>query len=312
MPPPHSFVMYVDSNMEQMEYGASLYLPATRDDLEDIGRGDKIPEARSVIFCTEDAIRDDEVPAALAKLAAALPALAAARTPAAPLRLVRPRSPEVLHQVLRLRGAECLRGFVLPKFTLDTMEEWFRVLRDQPHFVCMPTLETVDAFDGDAMRRLRDALLASPQRQQVAVIRIGGLDLLNVLGIRRHCSRTIYDTALRHCLQQLVSIFIPAGFVLSAPAFECMEHHDTLRDEVELDMLNGLFLKSAIHPDQLAVVHEVYKASPVDVQVANALLAPDSPAAFRMDDRMCEKTTHANWARRTLLRAKLYGISAPR
>lgn len=298
--------------MEQMEYGASLYLPATREDLEDIGRGDKIPGARSVIFCTEDAIHEDEVPTALDRLANALPALAAAKAPDAPLRLVRPRTPQVLQELLCMEGVHCLRGFVLPKFSLENMDAWLSVLHDHPHFVCMPTLETVDAFDATTMRRLRDALLASPQRRQVAVLRIGGLDLLNLLGVRRHCSRTIYDTALRHCLQQLVSLFIPAGFVLSAPAFECMEHHETLRAEVELDMLNGLFLKSAIHPDQIAVIHEAYKATPVDVQVAEALLAPDSPATFRMDDRMCEKTTHANWARRTLLRAKLYGISEPR
>lgn len=296
--------------MDHLEFGVSLYLPATRPDLEEVGRGKKIPDLRSVIFCTEDAISENDVPKALENLATALHAFAEQDSPTAPLRLVRPRSPEVLQKVLHMEGVRSLRGFVLPKFTLDNMNTWLQILQEHPHFICMPTLETVEALDAEAMCRLRDALLASPQRQQVAVLRIGGLDILHLLGIRRHCSHTIYDTALRHCLQQLAGIFIPSGFVLSAPVFECMGHHDVLRAEVELDMLNGFFLKSAIHPEQISILHEAYKVRNMDAQVARALLDPASPAVFRMDDRMCEKATHAKWARRILRQAELYGTQS--
>lgn len=293
--------------MDYLEFGASLYLPATRPDLKEVGRGEKIPDLRSVIFCTEDAIAENEVPRALENLATALRAFAAQDSPTAPLRLVRPRNPDILEKIVRMEGVQSLRGFVLPKFTLDNMNTWLQLLQEHPHFICMPTLETEEALDAEAMRRLRDALLASPQRRQVAVLRIGGLDILNLLGIRRHCSRTIYDTALRHCLQQLAGIFIPSGFVLSAPVFECMGHHDILKAEVELDMLNGFFLKSAVHPEQVSVLHEAYKVERMDLEVAQALLDPARPAVFRMDDRMCEKATHAKWARRILRQAELYG-----
>jgi hypothetical protein len=39
------------------ELGASLYLPATRLDLLDVVRGERLSEVRSVIFCTEDSVR---------------------------------------------------------------------------------------------------------------------------------------------------------------------------------------------------------------------------------------------------------------
>lgn len=296
--------------MEHLELGASLYLPATRSDLYAIGTGDKIPGLRSVIFCTEDAVAEDDLPAAMRSLETALRGFARVEaTPDAPIRFVRARSPEILQQVLRMDGVQSLRGFVLPKFSLTSMETWLRILSEHPRFVCMPTLETADTFDPEAMRRLRDALSASPQRRQVAVLRIGGLDLLQLLGIRRQCSRTIYDTALRHCLQQLAGIFLPADFVLSAPVFECMGHYDVLRDEVEMDLLNGFYLKSAIHPEQVSVIHNAYRVRRMDWEVAGALLDPATPAVFRMDDRMCEKATHGSWARRLLRQAELYGIA---
>lgn len=295
--------------MKYLEFGASLYLPATRSDLVPIGKGEKIAGLRSVIFCTEDAIREDEVPFALDNLQTALRAFAVGGVSAtAPVRFFRPRTPQILQTVLRMKGVETLRGFVLPKFTLSTLESWFRILSEHPQFLCMPILETEDVFDAMSMRKLRDALLASPQREQVAVLRVGGLDLLHLLGIRRQCSKTIYDTALQYSLQQLSSIFIPKQFVLSAPAFECIGYDDILQKEIEMDMLNGYYLKSIIHPDQIPAVENAYKVRKKDFEVAQALLNPHASAVFRLDDRMCEKNTHSNWARCIVRLAEIYGL----
>ena len=41
--------------------GASLYVPANHKDLAEIANGDLLPQARSLIFCTEDAIADREL-----------------------------------------------------------------------------------------------------------------------------------------------------------------------------------------------------------------------------------------------------------
>ena len=59
--------------LSAMNLGASLYSPASRLDLSAIAGGWKIPELRSVIFCTEDAVHERDLEAALSHLAALLP-----------------------------------------------------------------------------------------------------------------------------------------------------------------------------------------------------------------------------------------------
>ena len=58
----------------------------------------------------------------------------------------------------------------------------------------------------------------------------------------------------------------------------------------------------------------MYAVSPEDLSMAENLLADDAPAVFRMHDTMCERTTHASWARQILERADVYGVTgqAPR
>lgn len=294
--------------MDYLDFGASLYVPATRMDLVQIGNGISMPKLRSVIFCTEDAIKQNEIPLALENISQALKVFAKDTIVNAPYRFARPRNPEILRQMLNMEGVETLRGFALPKFTLSNMDAWFNILKDYPNFVCMPILESEEVFDANAMRLLRDAFVASPLRDQIAVLRVGGLDLLNLMDIRRQCSRTIYETVLCQTLQQLSTIFVPAGFMLSSPVFECMDYYDTFREEIELDKLNGYYLKSIIHPSQIPVLEEAYKVASSDLDMANAIFDPKMPAVFRIHDRMCEKSTHGNWAKRILRLAQIYGV----
>ena len=52
--------------------GATLYMPATRDDILDVVFGMKIPELRSLVVCLEDAVAAIDVESALANLQALL------------------------------------------------------------------------------------------------------------------------------------------------------------------------------------------------------------------------------------------------
>src|SRR5262245_46274027 len=58
----------------QLHLGASMYVPTTRDsrNLVEIASGERYPELRSVIFCTEDAVRADELNGAMENLKQAL------------------------------------------------------------------------------------------------------------------------------------------------------------------------------------------------------------------------------------------------
>lgn len=290
--------------MKYLNLGVSLYLPCTRHDLLAVANGERHAEVRSLIFCTEDAVRDDELEASIANLAAALPRLA----PRPALRFVRVRGPEVLRRVLALPGVERIDGFVLPKVTRPRLRTYLQLLEGQPPFELMPTIETAEAFDQAEMHELRRLLCEPSVRPRVLSLRTGGNDLLALLGVRRSPSHTIYQTALGQVVAQLAGVFRPHGFNLTAPVFEGLRHPEVLASEVDLDLAHGLFGKTAIHPEQVRVIEAMYSVSSEDLEMAQRLVSGEGPAVFRMHDTMCERATHATWAQIILGRARIYGV----
>jgi len=286
------------------QLGASLYVPATRTDLAHIAAGHKFPRLRSVIFCTEDAVHERDLARALAYLESLLPKL----EPGPLLRFIRPRNPAVLQQLLQMNGIEKIHGFTLPKFDLHNMTDWLRVLDSGYNHWLMPILETAETFDRRKMELLCSRLENSHWRDHVLCLRIGGNDLLNLMGIRRGRSMTVYDTPLRNIIADLACIFLPAGYHLSAPVFEYLDAPETLSREVALDLLHGLTGKTAIHPAQVAIIERGYQVGGDDYAMASAILAPDAAAVFRLQDVFCEPVTHRKWAMSVLERAQTFGI----
>ncbi len=286
------------------QLGASLYVPATRIDLAEIAGGHKFPQLRSVIFCTEDAVHERDLEVALSNLAMLLPQL----KPGPLLRFIRPRNPIILRRLLRMDGIEQIHGFALPKFGLHNLIEWLQACDNRYDHWLMPILETAEAFDRRKMELLRDRLEDCDWRDRVLCLRIGGNDLLNLLGIRRGCNTTIYETPLRNVIADLACIFLPAGHHLSAPVFEYLDAPETLAREVELDLLHGLSGKTVIHPAQVAVIESSYQVCRSDYEMASAILASDAAAVFRIGQAFCEPTTHQRWAVRMLERAGVFGV----
>jgi len=289
------------------ELGATLYMPATRDDLADIGNARKYPELRSIVYCTEDAVRERDLDDALASLERQLPALEHGVN--RPLRFVRPRNPRVLERVLAMSGVFALQGAVLPKVTLADVDAWATLLRGVPLAV-MVTLETPDVFDATHPERMRDALLASGL--QLACVRVGGNDLLGALGLRRVRGVTAYDTALGGVIDRVVQAFRPHGVNVSAPVYDVIDDPRTLEREARLDLARGTFGKTIIHPVQAPIVHAAYRVDQLDLDCAEAILQDDAPAVFRLHGRMCEPSTHRGWAIGIVERARVYGtVHAP-
>jgi citrate lyase beta subunit len=288
-----------------LQLGATLYMPALREDAIDVIAGRKYPQLKSLVLCLEDAIRDDQVERAIRQLTHTLHAMAmcpASRV----LTFVRPRSPDMLSRLMRIRGIERIDGFVLPKATASTLDRWTESLAGSCHLI-MPTVETEEAFDASEMRRLRDKLLTI--RDRVLAVRIGGNDLLSCLGARRSRVRTIYDGPLGAVISSLVGTFVPHGFSMTAPVLELFEDQDLLREELERDLEHGLAAKTAIHPSQIDVIHAAYRVSPDDLDDARRILADDAPAVFGSHGAMCEPQTHRVWAARIVARAEHYGVT---
>jgi citrate lyase beta subunit len=292
------------SALSALRLGASLYVPASRADLGEIASGRKFPALRSMIFCTEDAVHERDIEQALGHLAALLPTL----EPGPLLRFVRPRNPLVLRRLLRMDGIERVQGFVLPKFGPHTLGDWLRVWDDGWGHALLPILETAEVFDHRQMESLRDRLADSGLRARVLGLRIGGNDLLNLLGLRRARGATIYDTPLRGVIADLVCIFHPAGYRLSAPVFEYLDTPEVLAREVDADLQHGLIGKTAIHPLQIPMIEARYRVSLADYEMALAVLAPEAAAVFALRDAFCEPATHRRWAVGIMERARVFGV----
>lgn len=290
--------------MTPLALGASLYVPATRPDLAAVAGGRKYPALRSVIVCTEDAVHPRDLPAALDNLAALL----ARGEAGGPRVFVRPRDPAVLRRVLAMPGARRLTGFVFPKFTRRNLPDYFAAFGPDDPYRVMATLETVEAFDAGEMRALRDDLLADPHRRRLLSLRVGGNDLLQLLGLRRPRGGTIHATPLGAVIAQLVATFRPHGINLTGPVYEYLADARGLAREVRRDLAGGLFGKTAIHPAQVPVIEAEYKVSARELREAERVLDPAAPAVFRHDGAMCEPATHRRWAEAIAERARLYGV----
>jgi citrate lyase beta subunit len=283
--------------------GASLYVPANHKKLLKIANGEKLPQVRSLIFCTEDSVADRDLSWALFNLSMVL---AHMRRDITAERFVRVRNPEVMARVLAMPGAEKLTGFVIPKATRHNFDAYFRQVRDTAHML-MPTLETAEVFSDSEMVQLRAMLEAPGVHSRILALRVGGNDLLALLGLRRPRTMTIYRTPLGPVIARLVTTFRPHGFLLTAPVFEHLDLPELLDQEVLEDIAYGMVGKTAIHPAQIAPIEHHYKVKPQDLAVARAILDETSPAVFKMYDSMCEVATHRAWAERMVEQSRLFG-----
>jgi len=286
------------------DLGASLYLPCSHHNLARILAAGT-SGARSMVFCLEDAVREDQVALALRRLASALSRLEP--RDGRLLRFVRPRSPDMLADLLRWPQIDKLDGFVLPKADRASLPCYRRALAEAGRrFALMPTLETPDVLDYTALPALREEIQALGDG--VIAVRIGGNDLLGLIGLRRMPGVSIYDTPVRACLDQLILAFRPYGYELCAPVFDCIEDPRTLLREVLQDLSYGFFAKTAIHPTQVAPIEGAYSAfAAANLAHARATLDHKVAAVSRLDGRMVEPACHGNWARRTLKLAAALG-----
>ena len=291
-------------SFEPWHLGAPLYMPGNRRDILEIANGEKYPWLRAMIFCTEDAVLQADVDSCVRHLGLCLQGF---KNTTQQYRVIRVRNPDVLGRLLALPDIDKIDGFVLPKFTEDVFNDYLDQLRDTT-FKVMPTLETKEVFNVNAMTNLCQGLLQSDMAENVLMLRIGGNDLMNLLGLRRERASTIYETPLGHIIAQLVTIFKPYGFSLSAPVFEYLDDPHTLLREMKMDLAYGLIGKTAIHPTQVPMIEEAFKVNIEDYEMALSLSDLDAPAVFRMHDAMCEVATHQQWATQILSRQQCYGL----
>ncbi len=303
------------------QLGASLYMPATRQDIWQVIKRDKLPTINSIIICLEDAVSHSDVDMALTQLQTLLstwqshrhsisnPSQPAphAKPPIRPLVFVRPRHPEMLSQLADFEHIELIDGFVLPKVDLYTLPKWrLACAAHHAEQLLMPTLETAALFNPQHNNDLAIAFKKA-FHQPIFALRIGGNDLFAALRLRRPKDSIVYETPVGMLAYQLLGCFVPHGFYLSAPVFEYLDQPMLFMQELNRDVSLGLVGKTVIHPSQIALVQQAFCVPTSILEEAQQILHVEAKAVFKFNNTMLEPATHRTWATEIINRAEVFG-----
>lgn len=179
-------------------------------------------------------------------------------------------------------------------------------------------------------------------------VRIGATDFSGLFGIRRGCDQTIYDIqVIRDCMTDIINNFcrVERQYVVSGPVWEYFTSNDrvlkpqlrrtpfkqqygenglTIRSklldecldgliyEVLLDRANGLIGKTIIHPSHIIPVQSLYVVNHEEYEDACSILeninGEKGVIKSLYSNKMNEIKPHTNWAKRIMMRSKLYGV----
>ena len=312
------------------QLGASLYMPATRQDIWQVIKRDKLPTINSIIICLEDAVSHNDVNLALARLQTLLHTWAEhvdsinvpsrqmrlqpeqqskqqAQHPTRPLVFIRPRNPAMLQQLADYAHIDLIDGFVMPKVDMYSLSNWRMACQNlSTAQLLMPTLETAAFFNPHHNQELAIGFKEAFS-QPIFALRIGGNDLFATLRLRRPKNSIVYDTPIGTLAYQLLGCFVPHGFYLTAPVFEYLDQPTLFMQELTRDVSLGLVGKTVIHPSQIALVQQAYCVPLSILDEAQAILHSEAKAVFKYNNTMLEPATHRAWAAEIVNRAEVFG-----
>ncbi|UNS96855.1 HpcH/HpaI aldolase/citrate lyase family protein [Streptomyces tubbatahanensis] len=232
--PPAEFTADAPVSTLAVALGATLYSPATREELADDVRKQAARGVVSMVLCLEDSIADADVPWAEENLVRQLGALAEAPGgEELPLLFVRVRAAEQITGLVRRLGpaVRLLSGFVLPKFTEEHSMVFLEALTEAEascgrRLFAMPVLESPQLLH----RETRPATLAGiarmleKYRERILALRLGVTDFCSAYGLRRTPDMTAYDVQIvASVIGDVVNVLGRAdgtGFTVTGPVWE--------------------------------------------------------------------------------------------
>lgn len=230
-----------DSNRSVLAHalGATLYIPATKENLAATVRRRAAAGAKSMVIDLEDAIPDAAVDDALTSTQLTLRDLD--DDPPDSLVFIRVRSADHIRQLVDALGPAIgiVSGFVLPKFSVVAGPDYLHAVHeadeksDHPLYA-MPVLETPSVL----YRESRDEELAGirelleKHRERVLTVRIGATDLCGLFGIRRDRDLSIYDVGVAaDLIAQVVNHLGRSdgtGYAITGPVWEYFANHERI------------------------------------------------------------------------------------
>ena len=327
--PPQFFDKESPPDILAYALGATLYMPATRENFADEIARRKNRGLVSLILCLEDAVPDHRLQWAEEHLVAQMKRLqrlvadgVIARAEL-PLIFVRMRNAMQMAGILdRLEeDVVLLAGIVFPKFTYESGRPFLERLAAYNRTAAvmlkaMPILESGEIIYKEsripALMAVKEIL--DRHRDMILNIRIGATDFSGIYGIRRSSRVSIYDIGvIRDCIADIVNVFGRAAstYVVSGPVWEYFDQIEELIREVRLDKENGLTGKSVVHPSQLAPVQSLHVVTHEEYLDAQTILDHAGQAGVvrsHYTNKMNEMKPHLTWARRIMIKAEIYGV----
>jgi citrate lyase subunit beta/citryl-CoA lyase len=283
-----AFWGWIDENVPVAPLRSILFVPGSRPD--------RFPKAMAsgadaVVFDLEDGVEA----ARKADARRAVAAWLATSKPSPTARFVRvnaPRSPWQADDLAWLAEvAGHIEAVVVPK--VESPGDIERVAPGAPSGIVIPLLETARGILGAAAIAAANA--------DVPALILGGEDLTAELGI----PRTVDGEELLLARSQVVLAAATIGADAIDAIFVDLKAPDRLREDAVRARALGFRGKTAIHPDQIAAINDVFSPSAEDIAKARRLIEADAAAraqgegAFRFDDRMVDAPVVAR-ARRVL------------
>ncbi len=237
--PPCFFDRDSERSMLAHALGATLYVPAIKDNLAGTVRRRAAAGARSMVIDLEDAIPDAAVDSALTTTQVTLRDLY--DDPPDSLVFVRVRSAEHIRQLVDALGPSLgiVSGFVLPKFSVAAGDDYLQAVseadeKSEHPLYAMPVLETPKVL----YRESRDEELIGIRellerhRERVLTVRIGATDLCGLFGIRRDRDLSIYDVGVAaDLIAQVVNHLGRSdgtGYAITGPVWEYFANHERI------------------------------------------------------------------------------------
>ena len=287
--------------IDYIQLGGTLFIPATHKDLKKVVEGDKYRNLKSVVVDCEDSITVNQLEDALFAIKKLLINLDKKMC----LVFIRPRDAKVLKKILEFESINKIDGFILPKFSLMNAKEYLKLMSDRYSF--MPSIEGEELFNQQKLLELKEILV--PYKEQIIIIRFGLEDMLRELGMMRGCDESVFDfSSTSFVLGNFIATFKSAGFGVSGGVYHYFKDNDGYKKDILRDMKEGLFTKTIIHPNQIAMIDELYKVSEDELKRAKEILKSDE-AVFNQDGKMAEVVTMSPYAKNILKRAEIYGVN---
>lgn len=239
-----------------------------------------------------------------------------------------------------------LCGINFPKFNAENGYKYYEYLRDLNHkfgeiIYGMPIIEDPEvAYKESRMTELMGIKkILDNFHDLVLQVRVGGTDFSSVFGVRRGVDYSLYDImTVRECLSDIINVCgRDNDYVISGPVweyfrapkemmFEELPKHgiedylmrrkplvnneiDGLLREVILDKANGFIGRTVIHPTHVKFVNAMMAVTKEEYDDASQIVKTGGGVIKGSGgNKMNEIKPHTNWAKKTINRAKAFGV----